>query len=102
MLEHVGNFLSVPSLVEKVKLERHVPFSFFYQPHEGKVWKEPMNHLQKELHTHTHRYLNPFFLIYRTHDFTEHQNSRNTKQNLEFSALCVVMFRWIFLITTKE
>lgn len=62
VLEHVGHLLSVSSLVEEVELQRHVTFSLFYQPHERKVWKEPMNHLQEEL-THTHIHTNTHLFI---------------------------------------
>lgn len=61
-LEHVGHFLCISSLIEEIELERHVSFSFFYQPHERKVWKEPMNHLQEKLHTRTHTHI--YILIY--------------------------------------
>lgn len=50
MAEHVGYSLSITSLIKEVQLERHVLFGLFHQPHEGKVWEQPMDHPHQHLH----------------------------------------------------
>ncbi len=47
--QHFGHPLSVASFIKEVKLQRHVLLGLLHQPHEGKIWEEPVDHLQQHL-----------------------------------------------------